>query len=271
MHMHLIRKVSKRKGYTRSLMKRVIDVCPASCDFRPRREPGAHRIDAMPCFYSVVHTFNDGKAEGFWTNIQSMKPEDWPALTKKNNDLGFHNHSFMPAAVEGPINCLWECKDETNPEAFQKFIDGPDGPGEGVFVNKCYRVMPGGITPAPYDFGKREAAAPKATTGAMFWVLHEFKEGAAPPFWEMIQGMKPKDWPALTKKNNDLGFENHSFCPAAPEGPVICIWESKAPMEIAEFQAFIDGPDGPGAGKTFNNTVNKSMAGGITPSAKFTA
>ena len=54
----------------------------------------------------------------------------------------------MPAGMPGPINCTWEAKGDCSPEDFQTFIDGPDGPGEGVFVNKCYKVMPGGMSPA---------------------------------------------------------------------------------------------------------------------------
>ncbi len=41
----------------------------------------------------------------------------------------------------------WECKVDTEPEVFQAFIDGPDGPGQGALINKCYKVMPGAILP----------------------------------------------------------------------------------------------------------------------------
>lgn len=201
--------------------------------------------------------------------MSSMKDEDYPALTKKNNDNGYHNHTFLPADMAGPINCLWECKEETSPEDFQTFIDGPDGPGPGIFVNKCYKVMPGGITPTPWDFTTPPTEAPKPTTGSFFWVFHEFKEGAAKGFWDMMGAMKAEDLAALEAKNNSLGFHNPQFNPCGPEGPCICIWETKTAMEIAEFQAFIYGPDGPGAGKVFNNTVYKSMPAGVVPSAKF--
>ena len=33
-------------------------------------------------------------------------------------------------------------------------VDGPNGPAPGVFDNKCYRVMDGGMLPAPFDFKK---------------------------------------------------------------------------------------------------------------------
>ena len=110
--------------------------------------------------------------------MMKMGPDDMRAMDLKNNKLGVHCHSFMPAGMEGPINCMWECKVDdslypypslplplplpltlpsstltlplsltlakvdTAPEVFQAFIDGPDGPGPGVVINKCYKVMP---------------------------------------------------------------------------------------------------------------------------------
>lgn len=32
---------------------------------------------------------------------------------------------------------------------FQAFTDGPDGPGEGVFQNEAFKVLPGALLPAP--------------------------------------------------------------------------------------------------------------------------
>ena len=83
---------------------------------------------AAPCFYTVVQDFIPGKAEAWWAQISQMGPADMLAMQKKNNKLGYHNHSFMPSDVAGPINCLWECKVDTPPEVFQVFIDGPEGP-----------------------------------------------------------------------------------------------------------------------------------------------
>lgn len=227
-----------------------------------------------PCWYGVVHTFNDGKAEDWWKAMGGMTPEQNAAMQDKFHGLGLHNHSFMPADAAGtlPLYCLWECKDDMKPEAFQKFIDGPDGPGEGVFVNKAYKIMAGASLPKAFDFASPPApAAPAAPAGSMFWVFHEFKDDAASAaFWEWMGTLKtPEDWANLTKKNNDLGWENHSFCPVDPKGPAICIWESKADVSLADAQTFIDGPDGPGAGKTFNNKVYKAMAGSTLPPPKW--
>lgn len=98
---------------------------------------------AAPCFYTVVHDFIPGKAEAWWAQISQMGPADLLAMQKKNNKLGYHNHSFMPSDVAGPINCLWECKVDTPPEVFQAFIDGPEGP-----VRAALELEP--LTSAPW-------------------------------------------------------------------------------------------------------------------------
>jgi hypothetical protein len=230
---------------------------------------------AAPCFYTVIHEFVPGKAAAWWEELGKMGPDDFKAMHTKNSTLGFHNHSFMPAATEGPINCLWECKVDTPPEAFQAFIDGPDGPGPGLLVNKCYKVMPGAIVPTSH-FADKYHPAKAATAGSMFWVHHDFKPGAANKFWGWLQTQTPSDFGAMHARNNDNGMHNHSFCPGGPEGPCICVWESDKPLEVAEMQAFIDGPKGPGYGvpgvdgSVFVNRVHRMVPGGDPPSAKFT-
>jgi len=115
-------------------------------------------------------------------------------------------------------------------------------------------------------------AAPKAPTGSFFWVQHEFNEGKSATFWEAMASI---DMGAMTEKQNAIGFHCHSFLPAAPEGPVFCLWESKEEMSAEAFQAFIDGPDGPTppespVGGVFQNTVHKAAPGSLLLSAKFT-
>ncbi len=53
------------------------------------------------------------------------------------------------------------------------------------------------------------------------------------------------------------GFHNHAFLPIGPEGPVFCLWESSADVSADDFQAFVDGPEGPGEGRVFDNAVSK--------------
>ena len=61
----------------------------------------------------------------------------------------------------------WECKVDTEPEVFQAFIDGPDGPGQGALINKCYKVMPGGLT----EHGKTANPYPNVDShsGVLLW------------------------------------------------------------------------------------------------------
>ena len=61
-----------------------------------------------PCFFTVYHTFVPDKAAAWWEQMMKMGPDDYRAMDLKNNKLGFHCHSFMPAGMEGPINCMWE-------------------------------------------------------------------------------------------------------------------------------------------------------------------
>lgn len=98
-------------------------------------------------WFLVHHTFRRGEAEPFWERIGAMAPEDWVAMTERFNELGFHNHFFNPTTDPSTVFCLWECKDDISERDFQKFIDGPDGPGPGVFRNDCLKVAPGAVLP----------------------------------------------------------------------------------------------------------------------------
>lgn len=244
----------------------------ATADATTTEEPTP--VEAAPIFFTVVHTFLPGKAEGFFAMISSMSEADMGAMAEKHNALGFHNHSFMPTAGD-KVLCVWEAKADTTPEVFQNFIDGPDGPAPGVFTNSVYKMIPGAMSPASH-FHAKPAEVPSAepTTGAFFWVHHSFKEGAAAAFWEMMQGMQPDDMAKMTNGFHAKGLHNHSFLPCAMDGKhaAICIWECQSPdMTVEDFQAFIDGPDGPGAGQTFDNEVYLAAPGASTPAAYFTA
>ena len=76
------------------------------------------------------------------------------------------------------------------------------------------------------------------------------------------------DMDAFAADNKKKGFCNHLFMPTTDPSTVFCVWESKAPMEVAAFQEFIDGPDGPAPG-IFTNVAYPVMAGGSVPSAAF--
>ncbi|XRB12885.1 hypothetical protein RI054_05g27210 [Pseudoscourfieldia marina] len=224
----------------------------------------------MTNLFAVYHTFEEGKAEAWWENMTKLTPEDMGAMAAKQKSLGFVNQYFMPTAPsDSPIYCIWESEKAVTDEEFQTFIDGPDGPGPGSLINKCYRVMPGGFMP-PSAFGASDAPAEvKPTTGKLFWIKHDFLEGAAAKFWEQAASMTKE---AANEANASHGFYNHYFMPHGMEGPIWCVWESKEALDIDAIRAFIDGPNGPGGGVTFNNDINLIPEGmGIVPSAYFTA
>ncbi len=94
-----------------------------------------------------------------------------------------------------------------------------------------------------------------------FWIVaHTFKEGKAAGFFEWIATLKPEDWTAVHEKNFKNNMWNHSFTPSTNGQNCFCCWESKDDLSAEEFQAFIDGPDGPGAGEVFINDCHKAMS-----------
>ena len=223
-------------------------------------------------FFIVEHTFKENKADDWWKTITKTMsdPKKAAAMTNKQRECGFANHMFMPEGGEKPMYCLWEAKEETSKEAFQTFIDGPDGPGAEAMRNTVYQAMPGaGLPGTLFQVPDAPILPPPATTkGAFFWIHHEFKSpDTAKEFWNMMATM---DMMKFTMRCNELGFHNHTFAPCGQEGPCFCVWESAKDISAQEFQAFIDGPDGPGAGKIFNNLVHKVPKGmGLLPSAVF--
>ena len=166
--------------------------------------------------------------------------------------------------------CVWECKDDMEPKEFTAFINGPDSPAQGL-INKAYKVMPGaGVPPSawpamptPTAVVQGDQDASEAPTGHYFWISHAFNKGKADEFFAAMATM---DLEAFDAANVAKGFKNHAFMPSGPtdKDPVFCIWESKEAMTVAEFQAFIDGPDGPAPG-TFVNSVYPVMAGATVP------
>lgn len=229
-----------------------------------------------PIFISVVHKFNEGKAETWWAGITAVlgDAEKMAAGAAEQKELGYVNHYFMPSTT-GQINCLWECRDEVAAAAFQSFIDGPKGPGAmgGVpdaFVNDCYRAVPGAAVPASAFSDDAAPAEKKQSSGAFWWVYHEFKDGAAESWWGTMSKVMgdPEAMKAMTAKHIECGFFNHSFVPAGGDKPMVCIWEAKADVSAEDFQAFIDGPNGPGGGALVN-TCFKVAPGANVPSAYF--
>lgn len=217
-----------------------------------------------PLFYSIFHEIKKGKEDEFWSMVADS---DFAAMAKAQHEDGIFNHNFLPTEDGGPILCLWECKDDTTtPRQMQTFIDDLFGK---QLKNTPYQLMPGAVVPAS-AWPKQPPAqvANPETTGDFFWVHHKFKsKESCETFWA---SMADVDMAELEKSVNKLGFHNHYFMPTGetPKDDVFCVWESKVPMTIEDFQAFIDGPNSPAA-EPFMNTVYKVLPAGATPSAKF--
>lgn len=162
---------------------------------------------------------------------------DFAAMAKAQHEDGIFNHNFLPTEDGGPILCLWECKDDTTtPRQMQTFIDDLFGK---QLKNTPYQLMPGAVVPAS-AWPKQPPAqvANPETTGDFFWVHHKFKsKESCETFWA---SMADVDMAELEKSVNKLGFHNHYFMPTGetPKDDVFCVWESKVPMTIEDFQAF---------------------------------
>jgi len=192
-------------------------------------------------------------------------PAKLEASVAATREAGFYNHAFMPSSTEGPILCLWESKEPCTVDAMQAFIDSDKSPAGDSFTNDVYPVMEGGMPPA--SGFPAAPAPPKATTGSFFWVHHEFTEGGPEKFWPAMASV---DTAEVMAKQNALGYHCHSFLPSKTEGPVFCVWETREPMTVEQFQEFIDGPNGPTPeGGVFKNTVRLAQPGSMCLSAKF--
>jgi L-rhamnose mutarotase len=89
-------------------------------------------------------------------------------------------------------------------------------------------------------------------------VWHHFKAGKAQEWWPKMSEMMgdPERMQAFVAKQNKLGFHGHAFMPTSQEGDIFCIWEAQRGKTAAQFQDFIDGPDGPSF-DCFNNDLHR--------------
>ncbi|QNJ29266.1 hypothetical protein [Synechococcus sp. A15-24] len=108
-----------------------------------------------------------------------------------------------------------------------------------------------------------------------FHVQHEFRAGTAQQWFETVQkALAPGGgWDDAVTRNLEAGFYNHSFNPVGLEGPAFCIWEVREGISDVEFQAFIDGPNGPdmGTGALLNicREINIELSGNTPYPRKF--
>ena len=238
----------------------------------------------MASFVAVVHEFRAGAAvEEWWAGIRAALADAvaFRAMGARHRALGYYNHSFLPSGGDGRILCLWECRDAAAREGFQAFIDGPESPaGKEIFNNRAFFADEGAKLPSsffaappadPPPSGSLAPGGARETSGAFWWVLHEFKsKKSAGLWWDEISKKTESGWGEVEAAFASMGYHNHVFSPSevGGSGPMLCIWESQADVSAAAFQAFIDGEMGPG-GKHMTNTCYKCPPGALAPSAHF--
>ena len=102
-----------------------------------------------------------------------------------------------------------------------------------------------------------------------YLVHHHFKPGMAALWWGEMGKLDEVANEKMAENWLGKGFYNHSFMPVTQEGPMYCVWEAKDGNSEADFQDFIDGPDGANMGmKSLNNNimkVNLELTGGVPP------
>lgn len=104
-------------------------------------------------YFMITHHFRLGKQDEWWGKIQQAmsSPETMEALTKAQHENGFHNHSFMPSSVNGPMFCIWEAKEGKTAADMQAFIDSDAGPSMGAMNNTCVEINTKAAGSAPYE------------------------------------------------------------------------------------------------------------------------
>lgn len=163
-------------------------------------------MSGEPTFYAVYHTFKPRAAKAWWANMKSLNFKD---VAKAQHAAGIFGHAFLPSEPEGPILCLWECKEKMSLQEFENFIDGPNSPAGGALINKAFRVLPSGLTPP--SAWPTLPKTPAKSTGSFFWVHHSFvDQNAHKSFWEFAD---QANWADLAAKNRANGVHNHCFLP----------------------------------------------------------
>jgi hypothetical protein len=103
-----------------------------------------------------------------------------------------------------------------------------------------------------------------------FAVYHTFKSAdASAAFWKFMMDSKPEEVAKMNADWDAMGFHNHLFLPDGGDKPTLCIWETKEPMTVGDFQAFVDSEKGPGGGKTFDNRVTHVAPDAAMPTSFF--
>ena len=105
---------------------------------------------------------------------------------------------------------------------------------------------------------------------SQFYIIHHhFKLGMAASCQGVMAEADKTAQASQAENWMKMGYFNHCFMPLSQEGPMYCVWEVKDGISEAEFQDFVDGPDGVNMGmKSLNNNVmkvNLELTDGVPP------
>lgn len=239
----------------------------------------------MSTFYLVEHKFKPDASEAWWASMSEMMKDaqQMKAFHAKVESLGFYNHSFNPTGLTSNAWCFWEASAGKTAANFQDFIDGPEGPSMGAFVNNVFPIsmeLTGGATPYPsYFSGKKTGnykkpmtVAPGPEPSKFFMVRHDFKPNQEDQFWGTFAKLAgtPGAMEKWSQTANSLGFFNHSFNPVSKVGPCFCVWETAPGKTAADMQAYIDSCFGPPSGMVnVVSEINVGLTNGQTPYTRF--
>jgi hypothetical protein len=231
-----------------------------SC-FAQQRANAQMTIDPSVCFFVASHTFNDAdEAENWWT---VMSDADLVTAAKMQHERGIYAHSCLPSSVDGPMICIWEAREPTTAAEVQAFIEGPaqTAGSPDARTTHVYAVDAslGGIVP-PSAWPRAQAPTAE-TTGSFFWCEHTFEfDEAAEAFFTLT---RESTLAALESPLPEL-LHHHCFLPTGPSAtdPAFSVWESREPLSVEEFHAFIDGSQSPLVGAT---SVVHAVAAAGTP------
>jgi hypothetical protein len=114
---------------------------------------------------------------------------------------------------------------------------------------------------------------PPSTESTFYLVHHDFRRGKADTWWSETMDLQLDESKSaeLTQAAQDAGFKNHSFNPVSAEGPIFCVWEAKAGIDMEGFQKFLESGIGPSRGAFINIVykVDPALNGGATPVPRY--
>ena len=187
---------------------------------------------------------------------------------KMQHERGIYAHNCLPSTVDGPMLCIWECREPTTADELRAFIEGPARPAGSpdALTSRVYPIdasLGGLIRPSAWP----KAPAPTAeSTGSFFWCSHTFEfDEAAEAFYALT---REHTIAALESPMPEL-IHHHCFLATGVTATdcAFSVWETREPLEESEFHAFIDGPQSPLVGAT--TVVHAVGASGTPPAAAF--